>query len=128
MEQQPTAAAEATETAQPALSEELERQYKTLGVRVDTDLHARLSFITQLKGGTLNGEIVDAIRGHVEAAQQDPDLVAKAEEVRAQIEREAEARRAAIAGMFGTAAITGATERADRGPSRRSRRLDTEPI
>ena len=81
------------ETPQPALSEELERQYKTLGIRVDNELHARLSFISQLRESTLQGEIVQAIRDRVEAAQQDPELIAKAEEVRAQAEREARPAR-----------------------------------
>lgn len=91
------------EGAQPALSEELERQYKTLGIRVDNELHAKLSFISQLRESTLSGEIVQAIRDRVEAAQADPELIEKAAEVRAQIEREARARQEAISGMFGGA-------------------------
>lgn len=114
--------AQPTEPTQPALSDELERQYKTLGIRVDNDLHARLSFITQLRGGTLTSEILDAIRGHVDAAQQDPELIAKAEEVRAQIEREAEARRAAIAGMFGSVAVSAVAEAPASRSGRRSAR------
>ena len=98
------------EGAQPALSEELERQYKTLGIRVDNELHAKLSFISQLRDSTLSGEIVQAIRDRVEAAQADPELIEKAAEVRAQIEREARARQEAIAGMFGATALTGAAD------------------
>ena len=81
------------------------KQYKTLGIRVDNELHARLSFISQLRESTLQGEIVQAIRDRVEAAQSDPDLIAKAAEVREQIEREARARQEAIAGMFGSVAL-----------------------
>lgn len=98
------------------------KQYKTLGVRVDNDLHARLSFITQLRGGTLNGEIVQAIRGHVETAQADPDLIAKAAEVREQIEREARARQAAIAGMFGSVATSAEVTVGGEAPRRGSAR------
>ena len=97
------------------------KQYKTLGIRVDNDLHARLSFISQLRDSTLSGEIVQAIRSHVDTAQADPELIAKAEEVRAQIEREAEARRAAIAGMFGATALSGTVETAARPSGRRSK-------
>ena len=56
--------------------------------------------------GTLNGEIVDAVRGHV-VANKTLDLVTKAEEARAQIEHEAEAGRAGIAGTFSSAAVHG---------------------
>jgi hypothetical protein len=116
MEQVPPA-----EVAQPALSEELERQYKTLGIRVDNDLHAKLSFISQLRDSTLSGEIVQAIRDRVEAAQADPELIEKAAEVRAQIEREARARQEAIAGMFGATALAG-TNSSPQEPTRRSQR------
>ena len=102
------------------------RQYKTLGIRVDNDLHARLSFISQLRESTLSGEIIQAIRGHVDAAQADPDLIAKAEEVRTQIEREAEARRAAIAGMFGSTALTGKVDAPTPPSVRRQRRGDSQ--
>jgi hypothetical protein len=98
------------------------KQYKTLGIRVDNELHAKLSFITQLRDSTLQGEILEAIRSRVEAAQQDPDLIAKAAEVRAQIEAEARARQAAIAGMFGATAVAGAVEQTVKPSSRRSTR------
>jgi hypothetical protein len=98
------------------------KQYKTLGIRVDNELHARLSFITQLRDSTLQGEILAAIRDRVAAAQQDPELIAKAAEVRAQIEAEARARQAAIAGMFGSVAVASEVETPARPPGRRSSR------
>ena len=97
------------------------KQYKTLGIRVDNELHAKLSFITQLRETTLSGEIVAAIRDRVEAAQEDPGLIAKAAEVRAQIEREAQARQAAIAGMFGSVALSGEVEKPTKPTGRRNR-------
>jgi predicted transcriptional regulator len=101
------------------------RQYKTLGVRLDNELHTRLSFISQLRDSTLQGEIVQAIRERVEAAQTDPELIEKAAEVRAQIEREAQARQAAIAGMFGSTALSSETERPARATGRRGTRNQT---
>ena len=86
------------------------KQYKTLGIRVDNELHAKLSFISQLRESSLQGEILAAVRERVERAQEDPDLIAKAAEVRAQIEAEAKARQAAIAGMFGSVAVEGEVE------------------
>ena len=118
MEQVPPAV-EGEAIAQPALSEELERQYKTLGIRVDNELHARLSFISQLRESTLSGEIVQAIRDRVEAAQADPELIEKAAEVRAQIEREARARQEAISGMFGGALAVATTTDESSGRSTR---------
>jgi predicted transcriptional regulator len=91
---------------QPTEEQELQR-YKTLGIRLDEDLHARLSFIAQLTGSTLSDEIRRAIEARVVAAQDDPELGARAEAVRAEIEREAQARQQAIAGFFGKAAVEG---------------------
>lgn len=98
------------------------RQYKTLGIRVDNELHAKLSFISQLRESSLQGEIVQAIRDRVEAAQQDEELIAKAAEVREQIEREARARQEAIAGMFGSVAVDAAVEEPAKSADRRSGR------
>lgn len=96
-----------------------EPRYKTLGVRLNEDLHARLSFIAQLNGGTLTDEILGAIEARVDAAQSDPELVARAEAVRAEIEREAKARQTAIAGFFGKGAVAGAQASESAAPTRR---------
>jgi predicted transcriptional regulator len=95
---------------QPQLTTEHAQQqrYKTMGVRLEEDLHARLSFIAQLTDSTISDEIRRAIEARVETAQSDPDLVARAEAVRADIEREAQARQQAIAGFFGGTAVAGA--------------------
>ena len=98
------------------------RQYKTLGIRVDNELHAKLSFISQLRENSLQGEIVQAIRDRVEAAQQDEELIEKAAAVREQIEREARARQEAIAGMFGSIAVSAAVDRPAKPGSRRGHR------
>jgi hypothetical protein len=96
MEQQPQ--------AQPAEGEQAQR-FKTLGVRIDEDLHAQLTFIAQLTGSTIADQIRQSIESRVRSAQEDPELIARAEEVRAEIEREAEARKQAIAGLFGKVAV-----------------------
>lgn len=82
-----------------------QQRVKTLGVRIEEGLHAQLSFIAQLTGNTLADEIRGSIEARVAAAQDDPDLVARAEAVHAEIEREAQARRQAIAGFFGKVAL-----------------------
>ena len=63
-----------------------------------------------------------SIEARVLSAQDDPELVARAESVRTQIEREAETRRQAIAGFFGKVAVEAAAPEAPLTPGRPSRR------
>ena len=70
---------------------------KTLGIRLQPDVHAQLSFIAQLREGTITDEIQIAIAEHIARAKDDPDLSSRAAEARAEIEREAAARQQAIA-------------------------------
>lgn len=101
MEEQP----QAQPVEQTHGMEDQAQRFKTLGVRIEEDLHAQLTFIAQLSGSTIADQIRVAIEARVLAAQEDPELVARAEEVRAEIEREAEARKQAIASLFGKAAV-----------------------
>ncbi|ORW70359.1 hypothetical protein [Mycobacterium saskatchewanense] len=80
--------------------DELTRGVKTLGIKLKPDVHAQLSFIAQLRDGTITDEIQIAIAEHVARAKNDPDLASKAAEARAEIEREAAARQQAIATLF----------------------------
>ena len=113
------------EQEQPATGEQIAQEpqrFKTLGVRIEEGLHAQLSFIAQLSGNTLADEIKGSIEARVRAAQDDPDLVARAEAVQAELQREAEARRQAIAGFFGRTALNETVEQpasAKRASSRR---------
>jgi predicted DNA-binding protein len=77
---------------------------KTLAIRLEPELHAQLSFITQLKGSTIADEMREAIEAHVVTMKANPDLAAKAAGVLEEIEREAALRRAAIATLFGSEA------------------------
>jgi hypothetical protein len=105
---------------QPQPTNPEQQRFKTLGVRVDEELHAQLTFIAQLTDSTIADEIRRSIEERVVAAQSDPDLIARAEEVRAEIEREAQARQQAIAGLFGSLAV-GSETTAPR-PARRAGR------
>jgi hypothetical protein len=73
---------------------------KTLGIKLKPDVHAQLSFIAQLREGTITDEIQFAIAERVARAKADPELASKAAEARAEIEREAAARQQAIASLF----------------------------
>lgn len=75
--------------------------HKTLAIRLDLPLHAQLQVIAQLRGSTITDEIRQAIEAHVEAQRSAEDLAAQASTVLEEIDREAEARRGAIATLFG---------------------------
>ena len=87
--------------------QEQAEQLKTIAVRVQEGLHAQLSFIAQLSGTSISEEIRRAIETRITAVRDDPELIARAEQVRDQIEREAAARTAAIAGFMGGSAVGG---------------------
>ena len=75
---------------------------KTLAIRLEPDLHAQLSLIAQLRAATITDEIKAAIEAHIVAAKSLPELAGRAEAVLDDIERDATARRNAIATLFGT--------------------------
>jgi hypothetical protein len=79
---------------------------KTLAIRVEESVHAQLRFIAQLNGSSITEEIRRAIEHRITTAQDDPELIARAQQAREEIEREAAARSAAIAGFMGSAALT----------------------
>jgi plasmid stability protein len=91
-------------------SERQEKHLRTLVVRLDEGIHARLQFIAQLRGSSISDEIRRAVENRIETAQDDPDLIARAQEVREEIEREAAARSAAIAGFLGSPAVEAAVD------------------
>lgn len=74
---------------------------KTLAIRLEPDLHAQLSLIAQLRSSTITDEIRAAIEAHIALVKTAPELAAQAGSVLEDIEREAVARRAAIATLFG---------------------------
>lgn len=76
----------------------------TLAIRIDTARHAQLTWIAELRGSSLKAECFHAVDAYIEAAKNDPDLMARANAARAAIEEEARARQAAIDNLF-TAAL-----------------------
>jgi hypothetical protein len=80
--------------------DELIRGVKTLGIKLKPDVHAQLSFIAQLREGTITDEIQTAVVEHIARAKADPELANRAAEACAEIEREAAARQQAIATLF----------------------------
>lgn len=88
-----------------------EQRFKTLALRVEEGLHAQLRFIAQLNGTSLSDEIRRSLESRVTQAQEDPDLIARAEQAREEIEREAAARSSAIAGFIAKPALESMTRR-----------------
>ena len=76
-------------------------QLRTLAVRISEDLRAQLDIVAQLTGRTATEEIRLALEHWIEKTKSDPDILKKAKAVRAEIEREAQTRRNAIAAIFG---------------------------
>lgn len=76
-------------------------QMRTLAVRITDDLRAQLDVIAQLNDRSVTEEIRIALETWVETSKSDPKVLARAETVRAEIEREAKTKQSAIAAIFG---------------------------
>ena len=92
-------------------------QLRTLAVRISEDLRAQLDIIAQLTGRSATEEIRLAIEHWIAKSKSDPLVLKKAEAVKAEIEREAETRRNAIAAIF---AGDGTTKAGAKAPTPRS--------
>ena len=101
-----------------------EQHLKTLAIRVEESLHTQLRFIAQLRGNSITDEIRQAIENRIALAQDDPELVVHARQVRDEIEREAAARSAAIAGFLGKPAVSATEDQSpnDTGKTQNSKR------
>lgn len=97
---------------------------KTMAIRLEDDLHAQLNVIATLEEQTITDIIRASIIAYIEARKD--ALASKAEAALEEIERDADARRKAIADLFGSASSTPADEPAASGepeaaPSRPTR-------
>ncbi|MGY0386391.1 hypothetical protein ACWZJV_05410 [Nocardioides sp. WG-D5] len=82
-------------------------QMRTLAVRISEDLRAQLDVIAQLTGRSATEEIRLAIEDRIAKMKSDPDVLKKAETVKAEIERNAQTQRNAIAAIFSGDGNTG---------------------
>lgn len=85
---------------------------KTLAVRLDDDLHARIGMLSKLSGMTVTDTIRTAIENHLEVLAHDPAITAKAKELTAEIDREAELQRQALKDLFGSSTTSTAAKTA----------------
>ena len=75
--------------------------HRTLAVRISEDLRAQLDVVAQITGRSTTEEIRLALEHWIEKTKSDPAALQKAAAVRAEIERNAQTQRNAIASIFG---------------------------
>ncbi len=75
--------------------------YKVLSVRTSEDTRAQLEVLAQLNERSVTEETRIALEHWVEKSKSDPTVLKRAEQVRADIEREAETKRNAITAVLG---------------------------
>lgn len=96
----------------PAAGNAVPSPVRTLAVRITDDLRAQLDVIAQLNGHSVSEEIRLTLEAYATSALSDPKLVERAEAMRSSlerdvaskqsaIEREAQAKRDAIATILG---------------------------
>lgn len=73
---------------------------RTLAVRITDDLRAQLDVIAQLNERSVTEEIRIALEDWIGRSKSDPNVLKRAETVRAEIEREALTKRNAIEAIF----------------------------
>lgn len=77
---------------------------RTLAVRISDDLRAQLDVIAQLNDRSVTEEIRIGLESWVETSKSDPNVLQRAETVRADIERDAKTKQSAIEAIFGAGA------------------------
>jgi predicted transcriptional regulator len=90
-----------TDATPPAGAYPATSQMRTLAVRITDDLRAQLDVIAQLNDRSVTEEIRIALEAWVVTSKSDPKVLARAETVRAEIEREAKTKQGAIEAIFG---------------------------
>lgn len=73
---------------------------KTMAIRCEDDLHARLTLLARLNRRSLADELLEAVTNHLDAKWSDDALSAQAELALADIDREAATRREAIESLL----------------------------
>lgn len=76
--------------------------YKVLSVRSSEDTRAQLEVLAQLNELSVTEETRIALEHWVEKSKSDPTVIKRAEQVRADIQRETETKRNAITAVLGS--------------------------
>ena len=99
---------------------------KTIAARFDDPLFELLSLVAQLEDTSIVDQIRQAVEAHIARKVQEGDLASRAEAAAAEIDREAEARKAAIAGLVGSASESMGTQPKKKAAPRRRTKADLE--
>jgi predicted DNA-binding protein len=75
-------------------------QIRPLSVRMTEDTRAQLDIIAQLNERSVTEEVREALEHWIERSKSDEKVLARAAQVKAEIEREAATKRGAIAAIF----------------------------
>lgn len=78
----------------------MSKDIKTLAIRLDGDLHARLAILARLRGESVTDLIRQAVESRLDDLAHDPALAAKAKQLQDEIEREANEQKGALAALF----------------------------
>lgn len=84
-----------------SISENTGANYRVLSLRLDEDTRAQLEVLAQLNERNVTDECRVGLEAWVKVSKSDPKVLARAEQVRAEIEREAQTRRNAITAVLG---------------------------
>jgi ribosomal 50S subunit-associated protein YjgA (DUF615 family) len=90
-------------------------------VRITEELRAQLDIVAQLTGRSATEEIRLALEHWIEKTKSDPAILKKAEQVRAEIERDAQTRRNAIAAIFDSVGPADGNDDGSPRPARRGK-------
>lgn len=74
---------------------------KTLAIRLDDSLHARLTIVAKLAEVSVTDAIRQSIESYVQTMLGNPAIQAKADALRQEIDREAREQQGAISQLFG---------------------------
>lgn len=94
---------------------------KVLSVRTSEDTRAQLEVLAQLNQRSVTEETRIALEYWVEKSKSDPAVRQRAEQVRAEIEREAETKRNAILAVLGNVSGEASTGSTPKSASRASK-------
>lgn len=77
---------------------------KTLAIRLEDEQHARLTMLAKLADQSVTDAIRQAIDDYIASTASNPEISAKADALRAAIDREADEQRTALSELFGATA------------------------
>ena len=83
---------------------------KTLAIKLDDSAHGQLTAIAQLEEQPVTSLIKEAIEQFIESKRNQPELTARAAGMLEEIERDAAARREALATLFGSNEVPAPSE------------------